>query len=672
MLIRHGRIVDEEGRTLILRGVNLGGDSKVPFPPEGTEEGLPWGLSARSLENPAGASFVGRPFPLEEADERLARLVRWGFTFVRLPLTWEALEHQGPGEYDESYLAYLRKLLLVMEKHGISVYIDPHQDVWSRFTGGDGAPAWTLEALGMRPELMDATGAAVTWQRYGEYHGGRPCPPMSWPANYNRYAAATMFSLFFAGNYYAPDLRIEGESVQDWLQGRYIAAMRHARRRLKNCSAIAGWGTMNEPGRGFVGHRDLASPETPLIPFGPAPSPFQAMLAASGRRVEVPVYGMSPLGRRAVRRETLNPQGLSLFREGYSCPWKQAGLWDEQGGSARLLRNGHFALYRGRPPRFEDDFLKPFMITFIESMSAKPGSPKFTKPAPVESASAESISAKKREKEEKGTEGVERKAEREAIFFIEGPANGGHPAWGGDDPPNVVNAFHWYDGFSLYTRTFHPWFGFRPSGRPVLGRRGMAAYYRDSLGGALEWTRERMGNMPCLLGEFGIPFNMNGGRAYKTGDFSPQEEALDLYYNAIDGACLHSAVWNYSAGHRGEWGDGWNGEDNSIVSRGPGGEARGRAMGGWLRPYPMATAGTPLDCRWDRKRGSFRFRYRADPALKAPTEIFIPAECLGEHPDCRCEAGGTALRLEYAPSRLLIRHGGYDGEVEIELRRILP
>jgi hypothetical protein len=588
---------------------------------------------------------VGRPFPLEEADERFAQLSRWGFTFIRFLITWEALEHQGPGQYDEAYLAYLRKILISAEKAGISVFIDPHQDVWSRFTGGDGAPAWTLEALGIQPETLDATGAAITWQHYPEYHRGRPCPPMIWPSNYNRYAAATLFTLFFAGKTYAPDLKIEGEQVQDFLQGHYLASLRHCYRRLKNCGAIAGWGTMNEPHPGFIGHRDLMVPEKPMIPLGPAPSPFQTMMAASGRRVRIPVYGITPLGIRATGTETLNSEGKTLFREGFTCAWKQAGVWDEQGGSPRLLRKDHFAAYQGRPVNFADDFLKPFMAQFIEKM---------------------------------------REPQPQALFFIEGVPGGTHPRWEKTDPPNTVNAFHWYDGFTLFTRSFRPWFNMRTdSSRPVLGRKAVAAYYRESLEKALAWTRENMGNIPGLLGEFGIPYNMNKGRAYKTGDYSKQAEALALYYDAIDAAQLHSTIWNYCAANRPEYGDGWNGEDLSIVTLGIAqGKAQGRAMAGWLRPYPMASAGTPLAYRWDWKKGIFSYRYRADAGIDAPTEIFLPAECLGDRPEISCEtpqAGGpasghstaTSLRIEHLPAtqRLLIHHEDYSGEVTLEVRR---
>ncbi|MDR0624522.1 MAG: glycoside hydrolase family 5 protein, partial [Treponema sp.] len=427
MRIFNNKILDGAGRTLLLRGVNLGGGSKNPMGPPGA------GLLAESLKNPEGASFTGRPFPLEEADIHFGRLARAGFTFLRLVVTWEALEHQGPGLYDEAYLAYLRKILLAAEKQGISVCIDPHQDVWSRWTGGDGAPAWTLEKLGMDLDRLDAAGAAVTRQRYGEFHGGKPFPRMIWPSNYNRYGAATLFTLFFAGNTYAPEVTIEGERAQDWLQNRYIAAFRHCYRRLKNCAAVAGWGAMNEPHHGFTGHQNLENPENPVVPVGLSPSPFQTMRAASGYRTSVPVYGFGFSGRPWVTgHEIINPGGVSLFQAGYCCPWKQAGVWTDEGGEPRLLRKDHFSRYQDRPVCFADDFLKPFMIRFIEKM---------------------------------------REVNEKSLFFIEGVPTGGHPSWQEGDPGNTVNAFHRYDGFALFTKSFRPWFSIRTDiPKVILGR----------------------------------------------------------------------------------------------------------------------------------------------------------------------------------------------------------
>ena len=615
-MIRKGaHIADERGRTLIIRGVNLGGSSKMPA-----------GESS---------SFVGRPFPLENAEEHFDRLNTWGFTFIRLVISWEALEHEGPGIYDEAYLAYLRKLLLIAEKKGISVYMDPHQDVWSRWTGGDGAPAWTLEKMGMDLTKLEAVGAVID-PCLGAHekmpatrtHEGKA---MIWPVNYSLYAAATMFTVFFAGNAYAPRLSIDGESAQDFLQNRYIAAFRHCYRRLKNCAAIVGWGTMNEPHPGFIGYKDLSRLENPTLALGAVPSPFQAMIASSGRPVEVPVYTPWLKGSIKTGKKTINPQGFSLFKEGFSCPWKEAGIWADEGGSHKLLKPGYFSTYRSRPVRFTDDFLKPFMLRFMEKME---------------------------------------EAERPALFFIEGIPHGETPSWKKEEPINTVNAFHHYDGFTLFTKSYRPWLNLDPkTGKIILGRKKVASHFSTKLAEAKAWAAASMDGMPCLLGEFGLPFDLNKRKAYKTGDYRLHEQALSVYYDAIDENLLNSTIWNYTADNNHEEGDKWNGEDLSIFS---GGEDR--AIGGWLRPYPMATAGAPLQFTWDRKKAAFYFRFRTEAAVDAPTEIFLPSRWFSAEPvitiKTKGETGGARpdlLRTEYRreEQRLFIYNDGYSGEAEV-------
>jgi hypothetical protein len=178
-----------------------------------------------------------------------------------------------------------------------------------------------------------------------------------------------------------------------------------------------------------------------------------------------------------------------------------------------------------------------------------------------------------------------------------------------------------------------------------------------------------MGNIPAFLGEFGLPFDMNRRRAYRSRSparYRLHEEALSLYYDGIDENLLHGTIWNYTADSTHQAGDHWNGEDLSIFCDG-----EGRARGGWLRPYPMATAGTPLLIRWDRKRGIFRCRYRYDPEIRAPTEIFAPPECLGTQPliTLRTGAGGEArdFRAEYRRDlrRILVWGGETGAELEL-------
>ena len=607
---------DETGRALILRGVNLSG-GKVPANPPGSTH-LP-----HSLDERRHVSFVDRPFPLDEADEHFSRLKHWGLNCVRLVVTWEALEHEGAGEIDAAFLDYIEAFAEKAHAHDIKLIIDAHQDVWSRFSGGDGAPAWTFDAAGLDIDKFDITAAAITHQRNPDL------PHLMWACNYNRFAAQTMFTLFFAGNHVAPERRVDGHTIQDHLQMHYIAAFQGLARRIAHLPNVIGFGVMNEPSPGLIGRQDLRRTDESLIQLGLTPSPAQAIFLANGFAQTCLDYG-SPLIDRLpgqTREVTLDPKGERAWKDGIEDIWREAGLWDvDAAGDPRLLRPAHFASLD-----FMQDCLKPFIQKFASAVH---------------------------------------EVMPEALIFVEAEPFAPPPRF--DSPEKLVYAPHYYDIGTMLSRRFHPQLGMDlMQRRPLLGASAQAKYTRQNIARFREYAESRIGAVPILVGECGIPYDLNAAKAFQTGDFSAQESALDMLFSAMDAELLSYTQWNYTPDNSNDHGDLWNREDFSIFSRDQADDAGdldsgGRALAAVARPYARKVAGEPLRMRYERRRGVFTFGFRHDSAVDAPTEIFLPKRAFPE--GFRVEVSDGDCELDAEKQLLIYRHS--DGDAPHEIRVI--
>ena len=572
--------IDGLERRLMLRGVNLSGSSKVPYKPDGAT------YIREGFFDHRNVSFVGRPFPLDQADEHLTRLREWGYNFLRLLITWEAIEHAGPGIYDEEYLDYIAEVVKLAGKYGFNLFIDPHQDVWSRFSGGDGAPGWTLEAVGFDITHFAETGAAIVHAT----HPG-PYPRMIWSSNARKLACATMFTLFFAGNDFAPSIKIENEPAQEYLWRHYFKAIQQVAMRIKDQPNVIGYDTLNEPSSGYIGWKDLNSAGEP-INLDASPTPYQSMLLGAGLPQEVDFWSLGLASIKKTGTRMLNETRQRAWLPGYDCIWKQHGVWDfDQSGTPQLLRPDYFTQVNGKPVDFTRDYYRVFNDRFGEAINS---------------------------------------IHPDALIFIEAEPDIPPYEEGVGDIKNVVYAAHWYDAFVLVKKEYTPHIAVNSfSHKIVLTAPAIRRSFRKQIATIKHHADQQLGGVPFVLGETGISFDLHEKRAYQTGDFRIQVKALQRTMQAVEDNLVNFTLWNYTPDNTNLHGDLWNDEDLSIYSVDQRTNPRdinsgGRALQAVVRPYPMATAGELLQANFNPFKRIFKMKFRHDPAISAPTEIFVP------------------------------------------------
>lgn len=636
--------VDQNSRVRILRGVNLCGSSKAPV-------GQPsWMLDGfwEAVEAGDGQSFIGRPLELTkdeirrmniphhgpdgqqqqqplrfdlgslgdmgEADIHLARLRGWGFTLLRFVFTWEALEHAGPKQYDEEFIQHLVRILQRCKAHGFLVFLDPHQDVWSRFTGGSGAPYWTLIACGMNPRSLTATQAALLHNEYPAPAQPTPesFPAMIWGTNYSRLASQTLFTLFFAGRHFAPKCIIDGMNIQDYLQSHFINAVAHLGRRLREAGGlldecVIGWDSINEPFEGMIGYEDLRriAPQQALKK-GSTPSPAQSFRLGMGiKQEDIEWWDFGSFGPRRNGSVDIDPNGVKLWVEpeladevdgvngrwGWTrsaewklgqCIWALHGVWDPS-QSTPDGRSPPPAPGSTRAPQAPKDADILIPDYFLYKPTDDPTDEKF-KVDFAEEYFRPHI---------KDYFAALRVHHPELIPFVQPPVFHPPPLLeeiDDDDPSSDILlgrgcfSTHYYDGLTLMTRHWN-WFNADALGvlrgkysSPVfavkVGEKAIRKSIREQLG-VLKGDALRMGAFPTVIGEIGIPMELDdkysyGGRDGKgkgRGDYREQVKALDASLSAADGDNLLSyTTWTYCPDSSHKWGDGWNLEDLSLWS----------------------------------------------------------------------------------------------------------
>jgi hypothetical protein len=444
-----------------------------------------------------------------------------------------------------------------------------------------------------------------------------------------------MFTLFFGGRGFSPRCTVDGVSIQEYLQEHYIRSVLQLVERVKDLPNVIGYDTLNEPSCGLIGQPDLHTQTINPLKLGPMPTLLQSMALAAGIPQKVDVFKLGLTGFIRSGKTVLNPSGERLWLP--HCPdiWQEHGIWGiDSANQPTALKPDYFSNRDGHPVHFNSDYFKPFVRDFEKAV---------------------------------------RSEHENALIFVEEIPDQIDLEWSDTDPDRIVLASHWYDNLTLVKKTFLPWFTVDVrSMKVVLGRKNVKRNFASQINDLKTHASAKMKNAPLVVGEVGIPFDLDQKRQYTTGDETTAIKAYDATLYALESNFASFTLWNYTSDNTNERGDKWNDEDLSIFShdqqKGTGTiDDGGRALTAVVRPYPQKIAGDPIRMKFDISSKLFEFEYKHRDGIESPTEVFVP---LIQYPSgCHVEISDGRFELDL-PQQLLTHWP--EGDKAIHTIRISP
>lgn len=99
-----------------------------------------------------------------------------------------------------------------------------------------------------------------------------------------------------------------------------------------------------------------------------------------------------------------------------------------------------------------------------------------------------------------------------------------------------------------------------------FGLMGARKNYTSQISNVINYGLKKVGQKPCIIGECGIPMDINQKRAFASGDYKHHTNFLDAILSSLDANLVGYTLWNYNPINNWESGDMWNGEDFSIFT----------------------------------------------------------------------------------------------------------